>query len=737
MTPAKPPLPPEDDEYLLFGPGASAPDRPGAIPLDRREFLKLAGGGLVVAFSVGGPLPGQQGGARGPNGAYPDDPNAYLKVGPDGRVTCYTGKIEMGQGIITSLAMMLAEELDVPLAAVDMVMGDTALCPYDAGTFGSRSTKYFGPPLRQAAAEARAVLVKLAAARLGADEASLATGNGAVFAPAVPSKKVTYAELVRGRKLEVRLEARPPLKPRARHAVAGRPTPRTDARAKVTGEAKFAGDIRLPGLLYAAILRPPAHGAALKSVDTAAAEKFAGARVVRDGDLVAVLHDKPDLAAAALALVRAEFSPSPSTLDNAAIFDHIRNVPARSEVVVESGRLDEGGKLSARTVEASYYAHYVAHAPSEPHTAVVRVDGGRAEVWASTQSPFRAQQEAAQTLGLPLDAVRVRTPFVGCGFGGKNQGGQIVEAARLAKLAGRPVQVAWSRGEEFFNDTFRPAAVYDVRAGLDAADRLVLWDYKTYQAGSRSAQPVYDIPHKRVLSFGGWGGAGGQAGPAAHPFGTGAWRGPGSNTNIFATESHIDLCAERAGADPLSFRLANLADARMKRVLAAAAEAFGRPFAKAPSGRGRGLAITDYLGTYVAAMAEVEVDRGNGAVRVLRVVCAQDTGEVVNPEGARMQIEGCVTMGLGYCLTEEVRFAAGAVLDANYDTYEVPRFSWLPKIEVVLVDNPDLAPQGCGEPAVTVMGALVANAIHDAIGVRLFTLPMTAARIKAALAAKA
>ena len=731
MAPAKPRVPPGEDDYALFGPE----DRPGAVPLERREFLKLAGGGLVVAFSVAGPLPGQQGGARGPNGAYPEDPNAYLKIGPDGRVTCYTGKIEMGQGIVTSLAMMLAEELDVPLAAVDMVMGDTALCPYDAGTFGSRSTKYFGPPLRQAAAEARAVLVKLAAARLGADETALSTENGAVFVPAAPSKKVTYAELVGGRRIEVRLEAKPPLKPRARRAVAGRPTPRTDARAKVTGEAKFAGDIRLPGLLYAAILRPPAHGAKLSSVDTSEAARIPGARVVRDGDLVAVLHDKPDLAAEALALVRAEFAPSPSTLDNATIFDHLRSVPARSEVVVESGSLDEGARLASRTVEASYYAHYVAHAPSEPHTAVVRVDGGRAEVWASTQSPFRAQQEVAQVLDLPLDAVRVRTPFVGCGFGGKNQGGQIVEAARLARLAGRPVQVAWSRREEFFNDTFRPAAVYDVRAGLDAANRLVLWDYKNYQAGSRSSQPVYDIPHKRVLSIGGGWGGGGE-GPAAHPFGTGAWRGPGSNTNIFATESHIDLCAERAGADPLAFRLANLSDARMKRVLTAAARAFGHDFAKAPSGRGYGLAITDYLGTYVATMAEVEVDRSSGAVRVLRVVCAQDTGEVVNPEGARMQIEGCVTMGLGYCLTEEVRFENGAVLDENYDTYELPRFSWLPKIAVVLVDNPDLAPQGCGEPAGTVMGALVANAIHDATGVRLFTLPMTPARIKEALAAK-
>jgi nicotinate dehydrogenase subunit B len=723
MKPAKN----RDDEYTMFG-----PDGPGTgSALERRQFLKLAGGGLIVFFAVGDGLALQEG-ARG--GGYPDDPNAYLKVGPDGRVTCFTGKIEMGQGIITSLAMMLADELDVPLERVDMVMGDTALCPYDAGTFGSRSTKYFGPPMRQAAAEARGVLVRLAAARLGAAEEELATKDGAVYIAKRPSKKVTYAELVGGKKIEVRLEKKPPIKPYSKHAVSGKPTLRTDARAKVTGEAKFSGDIRLPGLLYASVLRPPAHGAKLKSADTAAAEKVPGVQVVRDGDLVAVLHERPDVAAEALTLIEAEFEPSESKLDNVTIFAHLRNAAPRAEVVVEAGNLDEGAKLAIKSVEKSYFAHYVAHAPSEPHTAVVQIEGDRATVWASTQSPFRAQGEIAQTLGIPAANVRVITPFVGCGFGGKNQGGQIVEAARLAKLTGKPVQVAWTRKEEFFNDTFRPAAVYDVRSGLDAENRIVFWEYKNYHAGSRSSQPVYDIPHKRVLSFGGGFGGGGTGAVPAHPFGTGAWRGPGSNTNIFATESHIDVMAETAGMSPLEFRLKNLADGRMKKVVGAAADKFGRTFAKAPTGRGYGIAITDYLGTYVATMAEVEVDKEKGAVRVLRVVCAQDTGEVINPEGARMQIEGCITMGLGYSLTEEIRFKDGRVLDENFDTYEIPRFSWLPKIEVVLVDNPDMAPQGCGEPAVTLMGAVIANAIYDAIGVRMDTLPMTPARIKEALA---
>jgi isoquinoline 1-oxidoreductase len=715
----------QDDEY----PGAAS----SASALERRDFLKLAGGGLVVLFSIGDALDleAQEGQRGGQGQGYPDDPNAYLKVGADGRVTGFAGKIEMGQGTLTALQMMLADELDVPLDSVDMVMGDTALCPYDAGTFGSRSVKYFGPALRQAAAEARAALIRLASAKLGATEDALATRDGTVYVAASPGRKITYAALVGGQKIEVRVEKKAPLEPLARHTITNHPTARTDGRVKVMGKAKFTGDIRLPGLVYASVLRPPAHGAKLVGADTTAAAAVPGVQIVRDGDLIAAVHEKPDIAAQAVALIKAEFAPSPSTLENANIFSHLKEAAGRSDVVVESGSLDEGAKLATKLAEGSYFAHYVAHAPSEPHAAVVRiVDGNKAEVWASTQSPFRAQQEIARTLGVDPPNVRVRTPFVGCGFGGKNQGGQIVEAARLAKLTGKPVMVAWSRKEEFFNDTFRPACVYDVRSGLDAQNKIVLWDFKIYQAGSRSAQPVYDIPHKRVLAFGG--GFGGDTG--AHPFGTGAWRGPGSNTNLFATESQIDVMAQAAGVDPLTFRLSNLADARLKRVLQAAADKFGRPFAKIPSGRGYGIAITDYLGTDVAAMAEVEVDRATGEVRVKRVVCAQDTGEVVNPEGARMQIEGCITMGLGYCFTEEIHFKNGLILDENFDSYELPRMSWLPAIEVVLVDNPDVAASGCGEPAITVMGAVIANAINDATGVRLRMLPMTPARIKDALA---
>ena len=718
----------KDDEYKLFEPGIDMD--PGTI--DRREFFKLMGGGIFILFSVGNPfaLPRERR-RRG----YPQDFNAYLRIGEDGRVTCFSGKIEMGQGIHTSLAQMLAEELDVPLNTVDMVMGDTALCPWDAGTFGSRSTKYFGPPLRQAAAEARAVLIQLAAEHLRTPQEKLKVKDGMISVKSNQKKKVSYAQLAKGKIIERHLEKKPPIKHYSKHAISGKPTNRLDSRQKVTGEAKFAGDIRLPGMLHARILRPPSHGAKLKSVDTSAAQKIKDIQIIQDKDKIAVLHKHRDVADKALGLIKAQFEPPEYKVDNKTIFKHLKDSASGGQSVAEAGNLDEGKSLASQTFESAYFNHYVAHAPSENHTAVVKIEGDKATVWASTQAPFRAQGEIAGVLGFSPQNVRVITPFVGCGFGGKNSGRQIVEAARLAKLSGKPVQVAWSRKEEFFYDTFRPAAVIEIRSGLNSSNQIVFWEYHNYFAGSRSSQPFYNIPHHQVLSYGRRGGRG-SGGVSVHPFGVGAWRGPGSNTNVFAIESHIDVMAEGAGMDPLEFRMKNLTDKRMQRVLTAAAEKFGRSFSKAPSGKGYGIACTDYLGTYLATMAEVKVDEKKGEIRVERVVCAQDTGEVINPEGTRMQIEGCIIMGLGYVLTEEIRFKGGRILDENFDTYETPRFSWLPKIETVLVDNPEMAPQGCGEPAITSVGGVIANAVYDAIGVRMLMLPMTPARIKEALKIK-
>jgi len=697
-----------------------------SFSLSRREFLKAVGGGIIIFFSTTDLTaqerrrPGQQ--------DLPTDFNAFLRIGADGRVTCFTGKIEMGQGIITSLSQMLADELDVPLDAVDMIMGDTDLCPWDMGTFGSRTTRFFGPPLREAAAEARAILIQLASEHLQLNESQLTVKEGVVVEKNNSANRVTYGELAKGKSIERHLLKKPSLKNSSEFTIVGKPTLRKDSLAKVTGKARYAGDIRVPGMLHAKILRPPAHGAKLKSVDTSALADDKEIKIVQEKDLIAVLHLYPDAAAQALSKVKAKFDLPEAKVNPKTIFKHLLNVAPQGEVVTHGGDISEGERSAREAFEATYLNYYVAHATIETHTALVKVEKDRVTVWASTQRPFGAKEEVAQALGISPKSVQVITPFVGGGFGGKSQNRQVVEAARLSKLTGRPVQVAWSREEEFFYDTFRPAAIVKIRSGVTEANQIVYWDFDVYFAGPRGAEQFYDIPHHRELSHGHYTGL-----PGAHPFGTGPWRAPGSNTNTFARESHIDLMAAKLKMDPLEFRLKNLSDQRMIRVLKAAAEKFGWEPSPAPSGQGLGVACAIDADAYVATMAEVEVDQESGKVRVKRIVCAQDMGLVINPEGAKSQMEGSLTMGLGYALTEEVRFDGGEILDHNFDTYEIPRFSWLPKIETVLVENSETPPAGGGEPPIVCMGGVIANAIFDATGARLFELPMTPERIKDAL----
>ncbi len=692
--------------------------------LDRRNFLKVFTGGIIVFFSLDPSLEAQ--GGRG----YPSDPNAYLKIGEDGRITVYSGKIEMGQGVITSLAQMAADELGVALESIDMVMGDTDLCPTDMGTFGSMSTRFFGPALRAAAAEARAVLLDLGSQQLKAPAQELGVDKGVVFVKADVSRKVTFGKLAAGQKIARLVDRKAVLKSVSEFQVMGKSFNRVDARAKVTGEARYAGDIRLPDMLYARVVRPPAHGAKLLKVDTSAAEKMPGVVLVKEEGLIAVLHQDPETAEKAVTAIKADFDVPKPAMDTETIFDYLVQHAPQPREGEKKGDLSEGEKASASLFEHRYENGYGAHTPIETHTALAKIEGGKATVWVATQIPFPSRQEVATALGFPLENVRVITPFVGGGFGGKSSGSlHAVEAARLAKAVGKPVQVAWTRAEEFFYDSFRPAAVVKIKSGIDGAGKLKLWDYSVYFAGSRSAEQFYDVSNNVIRTYGQWRGEG----TAAHPFSVGPWRAPGANINVFARESQIDIMATKAKIDPLEFRLSNMTDKRMRQVLQVAAEHFGWKPAPAPSGRGFGIACGIDAGTYVATIAEVQVDKASGRVKVKRIVCAQEMGIVINPEGATIQMEGCITMGLGYTLAEEVRFRGGEVLDRNFDTYELPRFSWLPQIETILVKNDELTPQGGGEPAIVGMGAVVANAIFDACGARVFRMPMTPARVLQAM----
>lgn len=691
--------------------------------MSRRSFLKRFGGGVVIAVALADFAMIEEAMAQ----QYPDDFNAYLRVGTDGRITCYTGKIEMGQGIITSLAQMMAEELDVSPMKVDMVMGDTDLCPYDRGTWGSQSTRIFGPAMRSAAAEARAVLLAMASEKLGVSEDQLEVNDGVVK---VKGKKnsVTYADLTKGTKIVRSLDKKPALKDPKDFKVIGKSMKRTDSLLKVTGQAKYSGDYKLPGMVYAKILRPPSHAAKLKKLDVSAVANDREVQLVQDGDLVAVLHTDPETAEKYLAKIKAEYEVPPTQLNEHTIFDHLLKSAPEGTVVKEVGNLGSDKSTGQTDVESTYLDGYVAHAPMEPHTALAVLENGKMKVWASTQNPFGLKESIAQTLNMEADKVQVLQVFVGGGFGGKSSNGQAIEAARLAKLSGKPVMVAWTRREEFFYDTFRPAAVVKIKSSAQPDGKITHWDYGVYFAGQRGAEHFYDIPNSKTVAFNtGW-----QA-PAVHPFGTGAWRAPANNTNSFARESQINIMAAKIGMDPVEFRFKNLKDERMIRTLKAAVEKFGWKPIKSPSGKGWGVACGVDAGSYVALMAQVDVDKSTGKVLVERVVVAQDMGLVINPQGATIQAEGCVNMGLGYALTEDVLFTGGEVRNRNFDTYEIPKFSWTPKIETVLLDLPYEPPQGGGEPAIIVMGALVANAIYDAVGIRLYQMPMNPERALAAL----
>ncbi|MBN1820052.1 MAG: xanthine dehydrogenase family protein molybdopterin-binding subunit [Prolixibacteraceae bacterium] len=695
----------------------------------RRDFFKWMGGGIYVFFSVGKALDllaadGDQYG----RGGVSDDFNAFVRIKEDGKITCFVGKIDMGQGAITSFPQMVADELDVAYEKVEMVLGDTDLCPWDMGTFGSMSVRILGPTLRAAAAEARAVLLELGSEKLGIPVDQLSVKDGVIFIKNNSKKKVTYQELAKGKKIERHMEQKPALKDYSELKVMGTPKFHQDALDKVTGKALYSGDIRMPGMVYARILRPPSHAASLVSVDTSEAEKVEGVQVVRDGDLVAALHEDSEMAGKARSLFKAKFSiEEEKDIRNDNMFNYLlKNAPDGNSNINE-GDLSTGKGQSFVVFENEYHDGYVAHSPMEPHTALAYMEGDKMIVRAGTQTPFPAKSNIARALGMEEEKVRVQPPFLGGGFGGKSAHQQAIEAALLAKLTKKPVMVDWNRKEEFFFDEFRPAAIVKVNSGIDSNGKITFWDYHVYYAGDRGAETMYDVPHQKRTVYGrGW------TAPGIHPFGTGAWRAPGNSTNVFAREVQVDIMAAKAGIDPVEFRLKNLTDKRAIDVLEAVAEMADWKPAKSPRGRGFGVAIGSDAGTYVAHIIQVEVNKQTGEVKVLKIWCAQEMGFCVNPQGSTIQMEGCINMGLGYALKEIVEFDGGKVKTSNFDTYEIPRFSWIPEIHTKILQRNE-PPQGGGEPAIICMGAVISNAIYDATKARLFEMAMTPERVLKAL----
>jgi nicotinate dehydrogenase subunit B len=685
----------------------------------RREFFRLLGGGVVVLFLLQEATAYQESGGRprrGFGGTMPQEIGAWLHVGEDGAVTVYTGKVEVGQDIRTSLTQAVAEELHAPVASIRLVMADTALTPFDMGTFGSRTTPTMASQLRKVAAAAREALIEMAAERWHVDRGSLTAADGKVTDSGT-HQSLDFGSLSRGARLMKTVSDDAPTGTPAQWQVAGHSIPKVNGRAIVTGAHHYASDIMRPGMMYGKILRPPSFQATLTSVDTRKAGAMPGVVVLHEGDFVGVAAPHPQLAAAAVEAIRAEWkrTPQPSGRE---LFEYLKKNPAEGRGFggrdqQAQGSVEEGLAAAEKKLQATFTVAYIAHAPLEPRAAVAEWVDGRLTVWTGTQRPFGVRSELAQAFHLPEEQVRVIVPDTGAGYGGKHTGEVAIEAARLAKAAGKPVKRTWTREEEFTWAYFRPAGVIDVTAGVRGDGTVTAWEFHNYNSGSAGIRTLYDIPHQRI-----------EFHPASSPLRQGSYRGLAATANHFAREMHMDELARMVGMDPLEFRLRNLKDPRLKAVLTAAAERFGWSGPHHPTGHGVGIAGGFEKGSYVATCAEVAVDKSSGRLKVVRLVTAFDCGAVVNPDHLKNQIEGAAMMGLGGALYEAIEFDNGTILSNRFSRYRVPRFSDMPRIEAVLVERKDLPPAGAGETPIVAVAPAIGNAIFDAAGVRLRSLPM-------------
>ncbi|MEW6131245.1 MAG: molybdopterin cofactor-binding domain-containing protein [Acidobacteriota bacterium] len=678
----------------------------------RRDFFKTLGGGLVIAFTLSEAL-GQQesGGRRRGGGALPQDIGSWLHIGEDGAVTVYTGKVEVGQDIRTSLSQVVAEELRVPIASIRLVMGDTDLTPYDAGTFGSLTTPNMSPQLRRAAATARELLIDLAAEKLKTERTSLLVRDGKISST-ITKQSISFGQLTRGQKLMKTIAQGVTLTSPTAWKIAGKPLHKVNARDIVTGKHQYTTDIKLTGMLVGKILRPTAFGAKLSSIDTKNAERITGATVVRDGDFVGVTAPDLQVASQAIAAIRAEWETTPQ-VSAKDLFTHLKKISTDTRPNFVRGSLEEGKAIAHQKLAQTYNIAYIAHAPLEPRAAVAEWKDGKLTVWTGTQRPFGVRSELANTFHLPEEKVRVIVPDTGSGYGGKHTGETAIEAARLAKAAGKPVKLVWTREEEFTWAYFRPAGVIEIKSGVSQDGIITAWEFHNYNSGTAGIRPVYDIPHQRI-----------EFHQVNSPLRQGSYRALASTANHFAREVHIDELALSLKLDPLEFRLKNLKDERLRAVLAAAAKAINWDKIKTASGRGYGIAGGFEKGGYVASCVEVSTETNTGKIKIERVVTAFECGAIVNPDGLKNQIEGSIIQGLGGALFEAIDFENGKILNPRFSRYRVPRFDDVPRLETVLLDRKDLPSAGAGECPIVALAPAISNAIFNASGIRLRSLPL-------------
>jgi nicotinate dehydrogenase subunit B len=740
----------------------------------RRDLLKGAGylgaGYLLVAFSLSSPLR-----AAEPSGPWPktipdDRIDSWLAVKADGGVTCFTGRVDLGTGIRTALAQIVADELDVDLERVTMVMGDTARTPDQGTTSASNTIQKEAIPIRHAAADARQMLTKLASDRLGVPVSDLRAASG-IITSGRAGRSISYGELIGDKRFDLRASGRARTKKPSEYTVVGKSVPRGDIPAKATGSFTFVHDVRRPGMLHARVVRPPcigsemAIGSSLVAVDMTSVRHIPGiVKVVRIEDFLGVVAEREENAVRAAHELKAEWKPWSAMPDFAKLEPVLREHPSKPRLVREEGDVRSALANAATELSATYIWPYQMHASIGPSCAVAEFADNKLTIWSATQSPHAIRREAAELLAMPEEAVRViHVDGAGC-FGLNCADDVSLDAALLSKAVGRPVRVQLTREQEQGWEPKGAAQLMDVRGSLDGNGRITGYQFTTkcfsgraetlahYLTGAKAAKPVVlaqgdrnavppyvGIPNLQISVL-----------DLVPPVRAARMRGVASLPNSFAHECFIDELAAAAGVDPLKFRLERLNDPRALAVLSAAAKkadwqprAARKPeLAAATVAKGRGVAYArythgDYPGygaAYTAWIADVEVDLGSGAVRVTRVVVAQDAGLMVNPKGVELQVQGNVIQSVSRALMEEVRFDNAGVTSLDFHSYPIATFQDVPDIHVVLLDRPDDPPLGVGEAASIPSAAAIANAIFDATGARIRQVPFTSQRIKAALA---
>lgn len=689
--------------------------------LSRREFFRIAGGGVIVALVLNELVEAQQprrpgGGGFGAPG--PQEIGAWLHIGEDGAIAVYTGKVEIGQNIRTSLTQVVAEELRTSPERIRLVMADTQLTPFDAGTFGSQTTPRMASQLRRVAAAARELLLDLAAEQGKVERSSLVAQDGKVVQS---NTKTTFefGQLTKGKKLAKAIGQTVATTPPEKWKIAGTPLLKVDGRSFVTGSHQYSSDVQRPGMLHGKVLRPPGFKASLTSVQTRDAEPLPGVKVVHEGSFVGVTAPTAHAAEQALGAIHAEWNTveQPSSDE---LFRYLKEHKAAGRGgggfgggAAARGSAPDALKTADQKIDATYTIAYIAHAPLEPRAAVAEWSDDKLTVWTGTQRPFGVRGELASALGIPAERIRVIVPDTGSGYGGKHNGEAAIEAARLAKAAGKPVKLVWTREEEFTWAYFRPAGVIDVSAGASKDGTLTAWDFHNYNSGASALRTPYEVANVRQEFHG-----------SDSPLRQGSYRALAATANHFARESCMDELAHALNMDPLEFRLKNLKDARLRGVLEAAAKKFGWGSLKPAAGHGYGIAGGTEKSSYVATCAEVAADANTGRVKIVRAVTAFECGAILNPDHLKNQIEGAVVMGIGGAFFEAIRFANGKILNPKFSEYRVPRFADAPVLETVLLDRRDQPSNGAGETPIVAIAPSVGNAIFAATGIRLRSMPM-------------